>query len=268
MTAKDKWKSLGWRHALWDLVRYYLSLARQKKEQLAWLNGLETRNEMKVGDSATLPIDPAHVALFFEYLKERESNEAEVYAMLRNQEQALKACEERGLTVGLTMTKNQDHHQSPKAVVALVNGIVKKVCESKGLKFDPNPQTRCVWCVENRLHVTARNLDGAIPALSNPVLIWENKEYWGGTGGGSKMSDAVYECNLVGRELREYEESTKLKVIHLVFVDGMTQWTSRRSDLKRFVDLTNQGLIDHLLAGFEIETQLEPILNGVLPDQN
>lgn len=265
MTPKDKWKALGWRHTLWDLVRFYLSLARRKKDQAAWVEELQKANKMKVGDSVELPIDPAHVSLFVEYLKERESNEAEVYKMLRNEEQAVKACTDRNLTVKYTQTKNKDHHKSPYAVVALVNGIVKKVCDEKGLEYDPNPQSRCVWCNDNRLHVTARNLDGAIPALANPVLIWENKEYWGGTAGGSKMSDAVYECNLVGRELREHEEATNVKVAHLVFVDGFAQWSARRSDLKRFVDLTNQGLIDHLLAGSEIETQLEPILNSVLP---
>src|SRR5579883_841822 len=190
---------------------------------------------MKVGDSAELPIEPAHVTLFFEYLKEREQNEADVYKMLRNEAQAVKACTDRKLKVKYTKTKNKAHHRSPYAVVALVNSIVEKVCVAKGLKFNPNPQ-----------------------------LVWENKEYWGGTAGGSKMSDAVYECNLVGRELREYEEATKVKVVHIVFVDGLVQWTARRSDLKRFVDLTNQGLIDHLLAGTEIETELEPILNATL----
>jgi|GEM_PF-6487329 len=35
MTPKDKWKALGWRHTVWDLVRFYLSLARRKKEQAA-----------------------------------------------------------------------------------------------------------------------------------------------------------------------------------------------------------------------------------------
>jgi hypothetical protein len=264
MTRTDKWASLGWRHTLWDLVRFYLSLARRKNDQAEWLEELQNLNKMKVGNSAELPIEPEHVKLFFEYLKERESNVASVYTMLRDEKQAVKACKDRKLKVEYTRTKNPDHHQSAKAVVALVNGIVAKVCGEKGLSFDPNPQTRCVWCAENRLHVTARNLDGAIPALANPILVWENKEYWGGTQGGSKMSDAVYECNLVGRELREFEELSKVKVIHIVFVDGLSQWTARRSDLKRLVDLTNQGLIDHLLAGREIETQLEPLLNKVL----
>lgn len=220
---------------------------------------------MKVGESAELPIDPGDVALFFDYLKEREAGEAEAYGKLRNEESAVKACTDRGLTVEFTKTKSKDHHQSPKAVVALVNHIVRKVCAGKGLTFDPNPQSRCVWCTEKQLHMTARNLDGAIPGLANPLVVWENKEYWGGTEGGSKMSDAVYECNLVGRELREFEESSGVRVVHIVFLDGMTLWTARRSDLKRFVDLTNQGLIDHLFTGTEIEMSFEPALEAILP---
>jgi hypothetical protein len=62
------------------------------------------------------------------------------------------------------------------------------------------------------LHVSARNLDGAIPSLANPYLVWEIKEYWGKTKGGSKMSDAVYECHLVGLELRDFETRGGLTV--------------------------------------------------------
>lgn len=118
---------------------------------------------------------------------------------------------------------------------------------------------------ENGLHVTARNLDGAIPALSNPHIVWEIKEYWGKTKGGSKMSDAVYECNLVGRELREFEErSFKRHVNHVVFVDGLEQWSYRKSDLARFVDLLYQGFIDCLIVGREVETKWKLLLEKIL----
>ena len=267
MTPSDKWKNLGWKHPVWKLVRYFCSLARRKKEQAAWLTGLELTNQMKVGSSAILPIDPEHVKLFFAYLKDREVNEAGVYSMLRTEDQAVKACTDRQFKVEFTKTKNKDHHQSPKAVVSLVNGIVEQVCRSRGVTYDSNPQSRCVWCTERRLHVTARNMDGAIPGLANPVVVWEHKEYWGGTEGGSKMSDAVYECQLVGRELREFEEVTGVNVVHIVFVDGLAQWTARRSDLKRFVDLTNQGFIDHLLVGTEIEIAFQTILSDILVSQ-
>ena len=78
------------------------------------------------------------------------------------------------------------------------------------------------------------------------------------------MSDAVYECNLVGRELREFEERTGFPVVHVVFVDGREQWSYRKSDLYRFIDLLNQGIIDQLFIGKEVETHWEPALSEML----
>jgi len=86
----------------------------------------------------------------------------------------------------------------------------------------------------------------------------------GKTLGGSKMSDAVYECHLVGVELRNFEESAKCKIAHVVFVDGKEQWAVRKSDFKRFLDLLNQGLIDHLFVGKDIETDWIPSLTQIL----
>ncbi len=97
-------------------------------------------------------------------------------------------------------------------------------------------------------------------------MIWEIKEYWGKTSGGSKMSDAVYECALVGRELREFEErSGASRTPHVAFVDGKNQWASRKSDLKRFIDLFHQGIVDHLLIGCDVETEWGKLLRSVFP---
>ncbi len=76
--------------------------------------------------------------------------------------------------------------------------------------------------------------------------------------------DAVYECNLVGRELREFEERTNLRVDHVVFVDGRDQWSHRKSDLARFIDLLNQGFIDRLIVGREVESEWESFLTRIL----
>jgi hypothetical protein len=78
------------------------------------------------------------------------------------------------------------------------------------------------------------------------------------------MSDAVYECQLVGREIREYEELSGTKIAHIVFIDGKTQWLARMSDLLRFIDLEHQGLIDHLLIGKEVESEWEPLLRSLV----
>ncbi len=149
-------------------------------------------------------------------------------------------------------------------MIAAVSDVARRVCARHGLTLDPDPQFRCVWCSENGLHVSARNLDGAIPGLANPQVVWEIKEYWRKTKGGSKMSDAVYECHLVGLELREYEIRGGLPVTHMVFIDGKDQWGARKSDLRRLIDLMNQGLVNHLIVGREVETEWEILLEGLV----
>ena len=58
---------------------------------------------------------------------------------------------------------------------------------------------------------------------------------------------------LVGLELRMFESTSGISIDHIVFVDGKEQWGYRKSDLLRFIDLHQQGLIDHLIVGREVE---------------
>ncbi|MEW6636824.1 MAG: hypothetical protein AB1425_08420 [Actinomycetota bacterium] len=184
--------------------------------------------------------------------------------MLRTEEEALAYCRSIGAEVRKVRTQSQDHHQSSAAMVAAVSYIAGEYCLECDLTFNKSPDRRCVWMVNNQLHVTARNLDGAIPSLDSPRMVWEIKEYWGKTKGGSKMSDALYECALVGRELREFEDrSGAQRVEHTVFLDGKDQWSHRQSDLKRFIDLFHQGLVDHLIVGREVETEWGKLLRTV-----
>jgi len=263
MFAKPKWKVLGWRHSVWELVRYYLSMRSSSKKE-KWLAGLKSDKTMSVNSDHILPIPARDVSLFLEYIEEREEEFQKAFNFLRNEEEALDYCRRSGIAVGTTTTQSKDHHQSSKALIAAVSTIASKVASNFGLSINPNPQTRCVWCTQNIFHVTARNLDGAIPGLVNPSVIWEIKEYWGKTSGGSKMSDAVYESNLVGLELRDFEERCEITVTHVVFVDGKEQWKKRKSDLRRFLDLMNQGIIDYLFIGKEVETEWEAILSKLL----
>lgn len=265
MIPPEQWKSLGWRHTAWELVRYYCSL-RGEKQKRSWVSQLQKNQEVTLPNSPALPVPAADVTAFCDYLDIRGSLFQEAFSNLRTENEAISFCSQLGVEVGKTKTQSTDHHQASKALVGAVTAIATEACRSRGITLDPNPQTRCVWCIEQGLHVTARNLDGAIPSLANPTVIWEIKEYWGKTQGGSKMSDAVYECNLVGRELREFEERTSVQVAHIVFVDGQEQWSYRKSDLARFVDLLYQGIIDHLFIGREVEADwdrtLVELLNG------
>lgn len=219
---------------------------------------------MTVGDSGLLPIDEKDIVLLCQYLNYREKIFDKAFGLLRTEVEALAYCDSKNIVFSTTTTKSKDHHQSSKAMVASVTHVAKKVAAEMSLGIESDPQKRCVWGANKKLHVTARNLDGAIPGLANPTVIWEIKEYWGKTSGGSKMSDAVYECHLVGRELREFEERSGVTVTHIVFVDGLDQWKARKSDLARFLDLMNQGIIDYLFVGKEVEECWEASLREII----
>lgn len=249
-----KYSELSWNHELWSLVRYYRSLRFRSKTKLGcWLKELRDNGALS-DQSEKFPIKPEILDLLEEYVADSAELLKEALNLLRSEKEALSFCNKNKLYVGATNTKNKTHHQSSQALVAAVSGIAEKICSKAKSPVDLDPQRRAVWLSKNGLHVSARNLDGAIPSLENPSAIWEIKEYWGKTKGGSKMSDAVYECHLVGLELRTFEATSGISIDHIVFVDGKDQWACRKSDLMRFIDLHQQGLIDHLVIGSEVES--------------
>lgn len=262
MHVDKRWRRLGWRHSLWDLVRFYRGLRTGKREP--WLRGLQRDGSMMAGNGDRFRLPPKDVALLVDYLSACQEDTERAMRAFRTEAEGLAFCKRLGVAVAVTKTKMEEHHQSSKCLVAAVTAVAEGICEKKGLSLAPKPQSRCVWFAKRGLHVTARNLDGAIPALTNPMVVWEIKEYWGKTKGGSKMSDALYECNLVGRELREFEERAHLRVTHVVFLDGKEQWSVRRSDVVRFIDLHHQGLIDYLIVGRGVEGEWARILEAVL----
>jgi hypothetical protein len=258
----DGWRKLGWKNSFWELLRFYCSLrGMEQKKFLKELSGTKTE-DARWWDLLGLTDDAAK--LIVTYCAQREKLLEKALDCLRTEEEAKAYCSKNKIGWKVTKTQSKDHHQSSKTLIATVSSIAEKVCEDFDETLEPNPQKRCVWFVDNHLHVTARNLDGAVPSLKDPYIVWEIKEYWGKTKGGSKMSDAVYECHLVGREIREYEERSKHKIAHVVFLDGKDQWHARRSDLARFIDLHNQGLIDHLFIGRTIETEWAPALRKLI----
>jgi hypothetical protein len=264
MKVDKKWRRLGWRHPLWDYVRFYTVVRGQKKAlRENWIKNIRD-SKLEIVPGQNIPIDPGDARLFFEYLDARDKDFNEANNLLRTEEDALAFCKKMEVVAGKSVTQLAGYYQSSKSLIAGVAAVAKLVCDEKNTQFDPSPQRRCAWLVDNNLHVTARNLDGAVPSLANPTIVWEIKEYWVKTKSGSKMSDAVSECNLVGRELREFEERSGAKITHVVFVDGKEQWSFRQSDMKRFIDLFHQGLIDYLFIGREVETDWKDTLSSLL----
>ena len=272
------YQDFGWQHELWDVVRYFRSIGKnEKKLREFWLDHLKEKSSLAVivtekGSKkceihGSVPLKKETIDLFFKYLIDSEKQYEALKSCLRTEAEALSFCEKLGVKVEKTATKSKEHHQSSKSLVAAVTQISSEIAKKFGFNIDIDPQHRCVWFKERDLYVTARNLDGAIPCLVNPFVVWEIKEYWGKTKGGSKMSDAVYECLLVGRELREYEEKHGSRIYHIVFVDGKEQWEHRVSDFIRFIDLYNQGIIDDLVVGRDVEQRWSKVLHQILSQQ-
>ena len=256
-----RWRILGWENPFWEYVRYFCSLrGRNQKQFREELQDNFASSEIMsvLGISSTVKSE------MLDYLKYRDAKLANVMVNLRTESDSLSFWKAKQIKWKITKTKSEDHHQSSGSVVATVSHIANEVCIKFGIGLEANPQKRCVWNLKNYLHVSSRNLDGAISGLENPFVVWEIKEYWGKTKGGSKMSDAVYECQLVGKEIRGYEKLVGEKIHHLVFLDGKEQWSARKSDMARFIDLESQGLIDHLFVGHEIEDIASVVLEKIV----
>lgn len=259
MRADEQFRRLGWDHELWQYVRLYNSILTRKTQR---------EELLEKGTFGSHTVSQEILELLRTYLTYREDALEHAISLLRTEERANQFCFSQGFSVGVTTTQSQDHHQSTKPMVSAVSGISKRITSEFNLNVETNPQRSCLWIDSDGLVVTARNLDGAIPDLENPLIIWEIKEYWGQTKGGSKMSDAIYECMLVGMELRFMERQNRKRIAHVCMIDGRNQWGHRISDLRRFLDILNQGLIDALIIGEEVEHEWETFLREWLLSRN
>jgi hypothetical protein len=189
------------------------------------------------------------------WAKRREVSEA-LLSLMRSEEEAKtdyatisdRALESYGVQI-------EGYHRSSKVLVNTVDAVLYEECSKAKVGVNTSPQSRAAIISNEHIWVSPRRLDGAMPALLNPVALWEIKEYWGVTSGGSKMSDAIYELQLVGVELRTFEDDIGIHVNHYAIMDGKHQWKSRKSDLRRAVDLLYSGLLDELIVGREVLTE-------------
>jgi hypothetical protein len=247
-----------WDDPFWHVVRMLVDLTRgkavQEKDILPTLAKANT--EASLGLTSYLHVRPDMIARLAEYTQFRAEAAAELLSLARTEDEAL--ADFRELSTGAVArygTRSADHHQSSRVMVATVEVLTRAICLEQGLDVNVNPQNRAAVASGDHIWVSPRRLDGAMPSLFNPVGLWEIKEYWGGTKGGSKMSDAIYECQLVGQELRTFEDRYGPRIRHYAIIDGGEQWSHRGSDLRRAVDLLCAGLLDELLVGREVLTE-------------
>ena len=173
MKVDERWRQLGWRHPLWDYVRFHAGLNKGHNYHKEWIAKLKEgifevdpgigHESMPGGPRrkpkpalesripTTLPIAPEHLPLFVKYVGERDAGYEEAALKLRTKEQALSYCEGLKLVVAMTKTKLEGWQDSPKAMVAAVTNVANIVCEQKSVGLVASPQKRGVWLTGNDL---------------------------------------------------------------------------------------------------------------------
>jgi hypothetical protein len=266
MRRSSDYSDTHWDDAFWQTVRMCVDVlgGRAAKRQERPLSENELLAALRAQQTPAseafvrhLDAHPELTERVGDYLYDRVLAVEYMLAHLRTEDEAKAQLRKmaREVVVEQYGTQSTDHHQSSKVMVATVNWVTEYELSDRGTPFDPNPQARAAVFEPGRIYVTPRRLDGAIPSLLNPAGLWEIKEYWGGNerqGGGSKMSDAIYECQLVGTDLRMYEDKGGRRVLHYLIFDGRYQWQRRRSDLARSYDLLSSGLLDEVIVGDEV----------------
>lgn len=153
-----------------------------------------------------------------------------------------------------------------KAKVAYLTAMVDLLVEahSAGVGYCHNPTQLTTLTRDGvPLRTLARRVDGAFPAIVNPIAIWEIKEYYHTTTFGSRVADGVYETLLDGLELEETLKSTGIDVQHILIADAhYTWWSCGRSYLCRMIDMLHMGMVDEILFGTEIEHRLPQLVQG------
>ena len=149
---------------------------------------------------------------------------------------------------------------------AFLTGMVNMLTEHYlgSTPFDSNPRELVVVTSnEKPLRTLSRRVDGTYPSTTNPMALWEIKEYYGTTTFGSRVADGVYETMLDGYEIEELRTSEKIDIKHYLIVDDyFTWWKMGRSYLCRLVDMLHEGFLDEVLIGREVLTRWPEIVKS------
>ena len=156
----------------------------------------------------------------------------------------------------LPMNKQKGEKRTRAFLTCIVNMLVQR--QSAGCTVDYDPHSLVLLTRDNRPEVTlSRRFDGCFPSTTDPIAVWEIKEYYYATTFGSRVADGVYESLLDGLELRDAELALGRRVGHYLFLDGkLTWWQQGKSYLCRIVDMMNMGLVDEVLVGREVVDRL------------
>ncbi len=149
----------------------------------------------------------------------------------------------------LPMNKQKGEKKAPAYFTGIINMLISDGL--KGAQCDYSPMKLTTITKNGRaIRTLSRRVDGAFPAVVNPVAVWEIKEYYYTTTFGSRIADGVYETLLDGMELEELRENEGIDVKHYLMVDAYdTWWNMGKSYLCRMVDMLHMGYVDEVLFG-------------------
>jgi hypothetical protein len=160
----------------------------------------------------------------------------------------------------IPLNKQSGTKKTPAFFTGIINMIIE--ANSGSLPCDCDPRRLTVVTRKGRpLRTLARRVDGAFPSVTDPVALWEIKEYYYTTTFGSRVADGVYETLLDGLELEELRLTEGIDVKHYLMVDAhYTWWDCGRSYLCRIVDMLHMGYVDEVLFGREVVSGLPELV--------
>lgn len=167
-------------------------------------------------------------------------------------------------TCPIPMNKQTGSKKAPAYFTGIVNILVEAYSDGLGCDYDPQRLTTFT-ANGSPLRTLARRVDGAFPSTTNPIALWEIKEYYYTTTFGSRIADGVYETLLDGMELEELETSEKVAVEHIMFIDAYdTWWLMGKSYLCRIIDMLHMGYVDEVIFGHEVVERLPDIMKTLV----
>ena len=156
----------------------------------------------------------------------------------------------------IPMNKQKGKKKKPAFLTGLANMIIEHNANGIDCDYDPRALTT-ITAGGSPVRTLARRVDGAFPTTTNPIAVWEIKEYYYTTTFGSRVADGVYETLLDGMELEELKTSENIEVKHYLIVDShYTWWKCGKSYLCRIVDMLHMGYVDEVFFGKEVVSEL------------
>jgi hypothetical protein len=160
----------------------------------------------------------------------------------------------------IPLNKQSGKKKAPAFFTGIINMMIE--ANSGSLPCDCDPRRLTIVTRKGRpLRTLARRVDGAFPCATDPIAMWEIKEYYYTTTFGSRVADGVYETLLDGLELEELRSTEGVDVKHYLMVDAhYTWWDCGRSYLCRIVDMLHMGYVDEVLFGREVVSRLPELV--------